>query len=397
MKPKNFACLLVDGVFSTNYVTSRAWAGACKLGTLDGAWWRHTDPRKTINHHFLLFTLVLLFLATCRQAEVRESSRKRNVTEQVRGSKHIPRVERGRYLVNHVAQCFDCHSPLDDSDDPQPLPNMLGSGDILNEETTLVAPNITPDADTGAGKWTDEQLSRAIREGVGHDGRRLSHQMPWHHYSVLTDEDVQAIIVYLRSLSPVSRRLPRNGAPPETDVIAPVRPARDSDLNTPVARGAYLVRIARCVYCHTPLGPEGVTDLELAFGGGRRFVHRKNWYVDVDPDPQLKSKSQKDVVDLDDVVSSINLTRDPSGLAHYDTQVFIRTMRTGKVNGIRPLSTAMPWAFFRGMTDADLSAIFAYLRQLPPLKHNVSNTETPTYCKVCRRRHGSGEWNAFPQ
>lgn len=341
--------------------------------------------------------LVLVLLAACREAAVRESGRKRRATEQVRDSEHLSRVERGRYLVNHVAQCFECHSPLDDSADPLPLPNMLGSGDILNEETTLVAPNITPDADTGAGKWTDQQLSRAIREGVGHDGRRLSHQMPWHHYSVLTDEDVQAIIVYLRSLPPVSRRLPPNGAPPETDVIEPVRPARDHELNTPVARGAYLIRLARCVYCHTPLDPEGVIDLERAFGGGRRFVHRKNWYVAVDPDPQLKSESQKDVADLDDMVASVNITRDPSGLAHYDTQVFLRTVRTGKVNGIRPLSTAMPWAFFRGMTDADLSAIFAYLQQLPPVQHKVSNTEAVTFCKVCRRRHGSGEWNTSPQ
>ena len=84
----------------------------------------------------------------------------------------------------------------------------LGSGDILNKTTHLVAPNITPDSETGAGRWTDDQLVRAIRQGVSHDGRRLSVVMPYPTLSRLTDEDVHAIVAYLRSLPPVKNAPP---------------------------------------------------------------------------------------------------------------------------------------------------------------------------------------------
>jgi hypothetical protein len=59
-----------------------------------------------------------------------------------------------------------------------PVEGKPGSGDILKEKTRLVAPNITPDPETGAGRWTDEQIVRAIRQGIGHDGRRLSLDSP---------------------------------------------------------------------------------------------------------------------------------------------------------------------------------------------------------------------------
>ena len=134
----------------------------------------------------------------------------------------------------------------------------------------------------------------------------------------------------------------------------------------------------------------------MAFGGGRRFVRRKNWHVEVSPDPQLRSDTDKDVANLEGVVSSANLTADASGLAHYDEKMFFRTLRTGKVNGVRPLSTAMPWLYFRKMHDEDLAAIFAYLRSLPHVQHRVNNTEKPTFCPVCKRRHGLGEWNEAP-
>jgi hypothetical protein len=67
-------------------------------------------------------------------------------------------------------------------------------------------------------------------------------------------------------------------------------------------------------------------------------------------------------------------------------------MRTGHV-GARELSTAMPWRYFRSLTDEDLKAIFAYLRTLNPVRHRVDNTESPTYCKICGQKHGGGILN----
>ena len=73
----------------------------------------------------------------------------------------------------------------------------------------LVAPNLTPDPETGAGKWTDDMLARSIREGIGHDGRALFSLMPYHLFRHLPDEDVASIVVYLRSLPPAKNPLPK--------------------------------------------------------------------------------------------------------------------------------------------------------------------------------------------
>jgi hypothetical protein len=67
-------------------------------------------------------------------------------------------------------------------------------------------------------------------------------------------------------------------------------------------------------------------------------------------------------------------------------------MRTGLVHA-RKLSDVMPVSIYKNLTDADLKAIFAYLRTLKPVKHRVDNSETPTECKVCKQKHGAGASN----
>jgi len=92
-------------------------------------------------------------------------------------------------------------------------------------------------------------------------------------------------------------------------------------------------------------------------------------------------------------VASANITQDPSGIPYYTEAIFIQTIRTGKVAGVRPLSAAMPWVFFRTMTDADLRDVFAYLRSVAAVQHRVNNADPPTWCPRCGRRHGLGEFN----
>lgn len=302
------------------------------------------------------------------------------------------RVERGRYLANAVAQCFDCHSPVE-GQPALPVANRLGAGDVINEETRLYAPNLTPDAETGLGRVPDTHVARAIREGIGWNGRRLSVEMPWDSFSGLTDEDVRSIVVYLRTLPPIRNLVPQTPPRNEQPNVPPVPPTDSATLGTPAARGGYLVRTGRCVYCHTPLDRDGRLDLTRSFSGGRRFVHRTNFYVEVDPDPALASNAEPETANLSDVVASQNLTPHPSGIPHYDAAMFQRTIRTGRVNGVRPLKFAMPWFFFRHMTDADLGDVFAYLKTLPPRAHRVDNERPPTFCPVCRRRHGGGDDN----
>ena len=172
------------------------------------------------------------------------------------------RLARGEYLVRGVLVCLGCHSEHNWKAPGAPiLAGKEGGGEIFPEEGlpgTIVAPNITPDPETGAGKWTDDQLARAIREGIGHDGRALFPMMPYEHFRQLPDEDLASVVVYLRSLPPVRNPLPN------TEIIFPVKylirnvpqpltaPVVAPDLATPEHRGAYLVNLALCADCHTP-------------------------------------------------------------------------------------------------------------------------------------------------
>ena len=74
-------------------------------------------------------------------------------------------------------------------------------------------PNITPDPDTGIGNWTDDQIQNAVRAGIGRHGNRRISVMPWQGYAQLTDDDVEAIAAYLRSIEPISHRVPREVKP----------------------------------------------------------------------------------------------------------------------------------------------------------------------------------------
>src|SRR5687767_7308932 len=126
------------------------------------------------------------------------------------------RMERGRYLVEGPAHCFQCHSEVDyQAPGAQPKPGKKGAGAIFAEDgmAWLVAPNITPDAETGAGTWTNEQFARAIREGIGHDGRRLFPMMPYMNFRSMSDEDLASVITYVRSIEPVRNPLPKSMLP----------------------------------------------------------------------------------------------------------------------------------------------------------------------------------------
>jgi len=87
---------------------------------------------------------------------------------------------------------------------------------VQNLPGRIVARNITSDPETGAGTWTDDQLARAIREGIGHDGRALFPMMPYQSLRHMSDEDLASLVVYIRSLPPVRNLLPK------TEIIFPV-------------------------------------------------------------------------------------------------------------------------------------------------------------------------------
>ncbi len=288
------------------------------------------------------------------------------------------RLTRGKYLTENLLLCFDCHGQRDWTKHDAPfVAGTKGAGvypfPLEDLPGRVVPSNITPDPETGAGKWTDDMLARAIREGIGHDGRALFPMMPYPYFRHLSDDDLASVIVYLRSLEAVRNPLPK------TEIIFPVKylirsvpePIHDSvpppDLSTPVSRGRYLASMGPCGYCHTPQA-EGQPIAALSMAGG--FPLKGPW---------------------GDVASS-NITPDASGISYYDEALFISAIRTGYVKA-RKLNQIMPWYSFRNLSDEDLKDIFAYLKTLPPAKHRVDNTEPPTLCKLCGVAHGAGDNN----
>ncbi|MFZ0286838.1 MAG: c-type cytochrome [Terriglobales bacterium] len=287
------------------------------------------------------------------------------------------RLERGQYLFNHVLLCVNCHSEHDWSNPDHPvLADMQGAGEIMPVEDLpgrVVMPNITPDPQTGAGTWTDDQLARSIREGIGHDGRALFPMMPYENFKHLSDEDLASVVVYIRSLVPVHHPLPK------TELIFPVKylirsepepisaPVNAPDPANRLGWGAYLVTIAGCSDCHTP-SDRGQPIPGMDYAGGEVFSG-----------PWGR-------------VASANITPDASGISYYDEALFVQVMHTGYVKA-RKLDAIMPIEQYKGMTDDDLKAMYAYLRTLKPVRHRVDNALPPTYCKLCRAKHGAGDQN----
>lgn len=288
------------------------------------------------------------------------------------------RLERGRYIATALSGCSYCHSPHDWSAPGTPyVPGKEGSGEVLpyaNLPGRIVAPNLTPDPETGAGRWTDDQLARAIREGISHDGRALFPLMPYTRYRRMSDEDVASVVVYLRSLPPIKNPLPH------TEIIFPVNylirgvpepltsPVTDLPASSStIDRGASLVNLGGCSDCHTPQ-EKGREFPGMAFAGG--FPFSGPWGN----------------------VTTANITPDPSGISYYDEALFLEVMRTASVKA-RQLSPVMPVTVYKNLTNDDLKAMFAYLRTLKPVHHRVDNSEPLTFCRLCRQKHGAGDQN----
>jgi mono/diheme cytochrome c family protein len=213
-----------------------------------------------------------------------------------------------------------------------------------NEHFTAVAPNITP-----AGRvatWTDEQLARAIREGIRPDGSVIGPPMPITIYRGLGDEDLAAIVAFLRTVPAVEEEaqkseyhipLPPAYGPPIESVKAP-------DRGVTVEYGAYLAGpISHCMECHTPMGPKGpMVDTVPGQGG---FEFHGPWGISV----------------------AANLTPSEDGIADYSDEE-LKTMITKGVrpNG-SPMLPPMPYPYLAKMTPEDLDAVVLYLRSLKPL------------------------------
>ena len=278
------------------------------------------------------------------------------------------RLERGKYLATGILQCFTCHSPRDwNTPGAPPIEGKEGSGGtILREDslTRIIAPNITPDKETGAGNWTDDMLARAIREGVGHDGRALYWEMPYSTFRNLTDEDLASVVVFLKSIPAVRNVvLPTKlTAQLKSDLEKNLYPLTDTvpEINwaDSFKRGKYLVAIGECFGCHT-----SHASFSPGVGGGGNDITRFNRKA-----------------------FSANITADSTGIG-YGVNGFIFAIRTGKGGLLSPI---MPWISDRNINDEDLRAIYGYLSKMPLFNHAVNNLDTASFCAVCEYKHGAG-------
>ncbi|MES2360912.1 MAG: c-type cytochrome [Pseudomonadota bacterium] len=253
-------------------------------------------------------------------------------------------VERGKYLMESVVACGNCHVARGDKG--QPLFDKGLSGGMLFDEPPFkaYAANITPDPDTGIGKWTDAQLAKAIREGVRPDKSVIGPPMPIEFYRRLSDADLGAIIAYLRAQPAVRNAVPRSSynIPLPSDYGPAVTNIKAPAASNKVKYGEYLANIGHCMECHTPRNDKGM--LEHARQGAGGQVFKGPWGASV----------------------SRNLTPHATGLKGWTDAQIAKVIREGVDRNGQPYKPPMAFAFYKNINDTDMSALIAYLRSLKP-------------------------------
>ena len=178
-------------------------------------------------------------------------------------------VKRGDYLVNGIMTCGNCHSP---KGPPAAIAGKDFSGGLSWDEPPfkVTAPNITPDKDTGIGKWTDADIKKVLRTGEMPNGVHIAMVMPTGFYHIMTERDLNAVVAYLHTLKPVSNKV---ADPiykmPQTENVLPgaSKPFAEAMMGDKVKKGFYLATIAHCMECHTPMD-KGVRQWDTRLGAG---------------------------------------------------------------------------------------------------------------------------------
>jgi mono/diheme cytochrome c family protein len=296
------------------------------------------------------------------------------------------RIARGGYIMTELAGCGGCHGPRDEDGSPlarsRPDRFLAGGERVVDSATMgfdadsdgiIQVPNLTADIDTGLGAWTDDEIVRAVRDGVSRDGRLLVPVMPYRSYRFMSDEDVRSVVAYLRTV-PAARGDPgaagsetlsfwtrlgldwnlRGGHhAPVHDVVAPIPPSRGGDR---IAYGRYVSRLGRCGECHGDPGESDGPDGPDGPLSGGRSVDR----------PAVGR------------VSAANLTPDPTtGLGRASSAQIENALRSGRRLDGRPMAPPMSLVvgFVSRITKEDLDALVAFLRAARPVRNQVAARE----------------------
>jgi mono/diheme cytochrome c family protein len=279
-------------------------------------------------------------------------------------------IARGKYLVDGPAHCGSCHisgfGDLVAGDEGKAVALKGGLKFPMGPLGTMYTRNLTPDQATGIGRYSDEQLFRMMRHGIRPDGlASMPVLMP---FWKMADDDLVAIVSYLRSLAPVENNVPQNewsfmgkAVRSLTSTFEPIKdpaaPGVAPAMAATVERGEYLANyVANCVGCHTKRDLMTYQATAPEFAGGMEFEPWRELYTYLKSDPDVWIRTP-------------NITPDPGGvLANYKTaEEFIARFRKGRLIVFSP----MDWGPFSRMSDDDLTAIWMYLNSLPPVKHDV--------------------------
>lgn len=304
-------------------------------------------------------------------------------------SQSFDRVERGRYL-SVLGDCAGCHTA------PGGAP-FAGGLTLDTPFGKLVAPNITPDRETGIGNMTDDEFVAALHEGRSHNGKRLYPAMPYPAYTKMTLDDVLAMRSYFRTVAPVNNAVEANQLPFPFNIrlamvfwnwlnFTPGRfqpnPQKSAEWN----RGAYIVEgPAHCGTCHTPKTLLGGDKADVPLVGATL----QGWFAP-------------------------NLTGDPrKGIGAWSKQDIVDYLKTG-VNSFTLASGPMSEAITHStsqMSDEDIAAIATYLKDSgtgggspkpTPVaaNDNAMRAGAAIYkdsCAACHKDDGSGETHLFPR
>nr|WP_229452231.1 c-type cytochrome [Massilia niastensis] len=279
-------------------------------------------------------------------------------------------IERGKYLAQ-AGDCIACHTVPGQKifSGNRAMPTPFG---------TLYAPNITPDPETGIGKWSADDFHRMMRTGRSRKGELLYPAMPFASYTKVSRADNDAIFAYLRSVPPVrlqtrehDLRFPYNNRALligwRTLYFKEGEFVPDRSKSAEWNRGAYLVEgLGHCAMCHTPINMLGGSSEERAFQGG--LIPMQNWYA-----PALNSNKE-------------------AGLGTWEIQDIVDLLQKGVSNRGTVYGPMAEVTFnsLQYMNDADVRAMAVYLKSLPSdLPVNVDPGKAPARADVTQQ-HSQG-------
>ncbi|MCO6415660.1 cytochrome c [Siccirubricoccus sp. KC 17139] len=299
-------------------------------------------------------------------------------------------VARGRYLAV-VGDCVACHKATEGV----AASDYAGGRPIETPFGMINAANITPDVETGIGRWTPDDFAQAMREGRRPDGAHLYPAFPYPWYTRMSRQDMDAIFAFLRTIPPVRHAVNRNTLPFPFRIRAAMigwnmlfftpgelrpDPAKSEEWN----RGAYLVEgPGHCGVCHTPMNALGGSRSSEAFAG----QSLQGWIA-----PNIGGNEALGVGawGVDDVVQ------------------YLRTGATAWTRASGPMAEVVEYST-SGMTEADLRAIAVYLKDRPPRgpappaplaadapRMRAGEALYIDNCAACHRRDGAGVAGMIP-